>query len=143
MGGEGQKTNPAQTVTQQGPLPGPLLWARPLVAVQDKRHDVTHLCGSRDGQHKGGDCGAAQVEQAALGREKGALGEGAVPSQVPKSAGHANAGGPFLPWTQLVEEEFPFQARCVLLSASPESDKPKTQLWSGSSVLLSQKQIVL
>lgn len=105
MGGEAQKTHTLQAVTQQGPLPGPLLWVCPLTSVQDKGHDVTYLCGGRDGQDKGGDCGAAQVEQAPLGREKEALGEDAVPSHVPKAAGHANAGGPFLPWAQQVEEE--------------------------------------
>lgn len=127
-----------ETAARQGPLPGPLLWARPLVSVLDKGQDATYLCGSRDGQHKGGDCGAAQVEQAALEREKGALGE-VLSHRTCQSQPVTQMQEAFLPWTQLEEEELPFQAKCFLLPASPESDKPKTQLWPGSSVLLSRK----
>lgn len=98
------------------------------------RHVVTYLSGRCDGQNKGGNCRAAQIEQTTLEGKREPWHELGYPSV---SASNVTPGKQmrenFIPvWTQLVEEESQFQMRTLgflLFSTSlPKSDKPKTQL---------------
>jgi hypothetical protein len=57
-----------------------LIYAQ-LHTSQDRKrgHFATYLCCCCDRQNKGGNCGAAQIEQATLGRKERALGSAGTP----------------------------------------------------------------